>query len=175
VYSITPTRRFVGCGALVEGGYVATCRHVWAEAVKGQPDGAEVEIEYPHAAWEKGAVPRRSAALADACNRTDGPPPDLVLLSPNEIPGGVMTLPVAVDDRFQVGAGYAHAGRAEVNARGEVVSLRDLDITGEVRAGRSADDRRQFTGNNPKGYWAKSGSAGSPVFIDNGQQLVVHF
>ncbi len=25
LYSVQPTRRFVGCGVLVEGGYVATC------------------------------------------------------------------------------------------------------------------------------------------------------
>ena len=172
IYSVSPATRFVGCGALVEGGYVATCRHVWVEAVKGQVEvSAEAEIEYPHGSWEAGAAPRRKAALGEACEQTDGTPPDLVLLLPEAIPGGVMTLPVAVQDRFQVGLGHAHAGRAELNARGEVISLRDLDIKGEIAAGLSSDGRRQFTGDNPKGYWAKSGSSGSPVFIGNGQQL----
>ena len=118
-----------------------------------------------------GRRPPAKATLGDTCERRDGPPPDLVLLSPEAIPGGVMTLPVAVQDRFQVGRGHAHAGRAEVNARGEVVSLRDLDIGGEIAAGLSSDGRRQFTGSNPTSYWAKSGSSGSPVFVGNGQQL----
>src|SRR3954471_24074248 len=28
IHALPPAKRFVGCGALVEGGYVATCRHV---------------------------------------------------------------------------------------------------------------------------------------------------
>ena len=172
VYSTTSTRRFVGCGTLVEGGYIATCQHVWDEATKGKPDGAaQVDIENPHAAWEARAAPRRNATLADTCERADGRPLDLVLLSPLEIPGGVMTLTVAVQDRFQTGPGYAHAGRADLNTRGEVRGLRDLDIDGVITDTLSSDGRRQFTGNNPKSYWAKSGSSGSPVFIGNGQQL----
>src|SRR5215469_1143499 len=100
VYSVAPTRRFVGCGALVEGGYIATCRHVWGEAVKSQVgDDVEVEIEYPQAPWESGAAPRRKATLADACERIDGPSPDLVLLSAKTLPDGVLTSPLAVQDR----------------------------------------------------------------------------
>jgi hypothetical protein len=171
VYSITPTRRFVGCGALVEGGYVATCRHVWAEAAKPGPGGEpEVEIEYPHAPWEGGAAPRRKGTLADACNREDGPTPDLVLLSPAEIPSGPMVLSLAVQDRFQTGPGYAHIGLAELNQRNELLSLRDLDVSGVIAATRSADERRQFTGDNLAGYWSRRGSSGSPVFVA-GQQL----
>jgi hypothetical protein len=36
IHSTTPAPRFVGCGTLVEGGYVATCRHVWRMAVGEQ-------------------------------------------------------------------------------------------------------------------------------------------
>jgi hypothetical protein len=62
VYATKPARRFVGCGALVERGFIATCRHVWVTATKGWPDSKPaVEIEYPHA----GA--NTTAMLAAAC------------------------------------------------------------------------------------------------------------
>ena len=78
VYSTKPTKRFVGCGAVVEYGYIATCRHVWrmatdaaAKAHPGEPLG--VEIEYP-GSWKDGATIRHNAALAAPCERSDGPP-----------------------------------------------------------------------------------------------------
>jgi hypothetical protein len=39
------TKAFVGCGALVEGPYIATCRHVWRDA-DGEANGG-VEIVFP--------------------------------------------------------------------------------------------------------------------------------
>src|ERR1700732_3896296 len=51
IYSISPARNFKGCGTLLDGGYVATCRHVWRIAAPdGQPSSnelPEVEIEFP--------------------------------------------------------------------------------------------------------------------------------
>ena len=62
IYSVAPARAFIGCGALIEGGYIATCRHVWHGAkTRGSP---EVEIEFPAA--EVDGIPCR-AGLADAC------------------------------------------------------------------------------------------------------------
>jgi len=43
IYGIKPTKRFVGCGALIEGGLIATCRHVWREATKAAPEPPVVE------------------------------------------------------------------------------------------------------------------------------------
>ena len=56
---------FVGCGVLIEGGYLATCRHVWAAAAAVPPgDAPEVVIEYPHARQD-GHTVRSRARLAD--------------------------------------------------------------------------------------------------------------
>ncbi len=41
--------QFVGCGAIVEGGYIATCRHVWRDA--GGATGAVV-IVFPRSLKE---------------------------------------------------------------------------------------------------------------------------
>jgi hypothetical protein len=43
IYSMNPARRFIGCGALVEGGYVATCRHVWRMATEAAKAEAAAE------------------------------------------------------------------------------------------------------------------------------------
>src|SRR5258707_14383465 len=100
IHAEKPKPRFVGCGALVEGGYVATCRHVWMMATEaaarsepGEP--LEVEIEFPRAL--KDGVPiRYSAQLADACDN-EAPFPDLVMLQPDRIPtSGAMVLPLAI-------------------------------------------------------------------------------
>ena len=113
IYTATPARRFVGCGALVEGGYVTTCRHVWrmaTGAAKAEPNGPlRVEVEYPRSRQDDGTV-RRLAQLVDACEGGTGPSPDLVLLLPDEIlAAGVTMLRLASHERFQVGRSYAIA------------------------------------------------------------------
>src|ERR1700733_13316776 len=119
VHASKPTARFVGCGALVEGGFVATCRHVWRMATQaaeasGAAEPPSVQIEFPHA--RKNGVPVRNVAwLADPCEGIDDLAPDLVLLLPEDIPSGVMTLQLAALDRFEVGDGYAIAGLAGRN------------------------------------------------------------
>ncbi len=73
IFSIEPSRAFLGCGAVVEGGYVATCRHVWRDA--GEP--TEVEIEFPFVR-ENGVVVKQAAELADSCEGSGDPAPDVV-------------------------------------------------------------------------------------------------
>jgi len=107
VHSTKLTKRFVGCGAIVEGGYVATCRHVWRMATelaaKADPnEPPAVEIEYPRS-WQDRATIRHKATLIDECEGADGPAPDLVLLMPEGIPSGVMALQLAAHERFEVG------------------------------------------------------------------------
>ena len=91
IHATKPTRRFVGCGALVEGGYVATCRHVWKmateAAAKSEPsEPLRVEVEYPHA-LRNGVPTRYPAQIADACeNDASSPHLDLVLLQPDDVP-----------------------------------------------------------------------------------------
>jgi hypothetical protein len=85
IYSVSPARAFKGCGALIEGGYVATCRHVWRIAAPaGQPPEVEpeVEIEFPFGTKEKVGggdkyvAPARRARLADPCEVLDGTAPE---------------------------------------------------------------------------------------------------
>jgi tetratricopeptide (TPR) repeat protein len=174
IHATKPTRRFVGCGALVEGGYVATCRHVWKmatdAAAKSEPsEPLRVEVEYPRVL--KDATPlRHPAHLADACESV-APFPDLVLLQPDEIPiSGAMVLQIAIREVNEIGEGFAIAGVTgrDPNNPG---AIRDLRVSGTIDDHINARELRQFTGNNPSSYWFTRGSSGSPVFIRNGQQL----
>jgi tetratricopeptide (TPR) repeat protein len=175
VHSTKPTKRFVGCGAVVEGGYVATCRHVWRmateAAAKSQPDEPlNVEIEYP-GSWDDGTTIRHEAGLVDTCEGLDGPAPDLVLLLPAGIPSGVMALQLAAEQWFEVGEGYALAGLKGLD-ESKPNEGRDVRIEGRIPEQRPGfDGRRQFTGDNPQSYWSNPGSSGSPVFRKGGQQL----
>jgi tetratricopeptide (TPR) repeat protein len=172
IYSMTPARRFIGCGALVEGGYVATCRHVWrmaTGAAKAEANGPlRVEVEYPRAREDGGDPVRRSAQFVDACEGGVDSPPDLVLLLPDEIPvAGVTTLRLASHERFQVGRGYAIAGLV----RDKPNTPRVAKIRGTISDLEDPDGRREFTGDNSNAYWFQAGSSGSPVFVDGGEQL----
>jgi len=171
IYSVNPARRFIGCGALVEGGYVATCRHVWrmaTGAAKAEAGGPlRVEVEYPRVR-EDGDPVRRPAQLVDACEGGADPLPDLVLLLPDEIPpAGVTILRLASHERFQVGRGYAIAGLV----RDKPNTPRDVKVRGTIADLEGADGRREFTGDNSNAYWLQPGSSGSPVFVDGGEQL----
>ena len=161
IHATKPTRRFVGCGALVEGGYVATCRHVWRMATEAatkenpsQPQ--EVEIEFP-GSWQDGLTIRHTARLVLSCERSDGPAPDLVLLLPQAIPGDVISLQLATENRFEVGEAYARAGLQGLDQakRNEV---QDIEISGAIADAPRFDGRRQFTGDNPQSYWSLPGS-----------------
>jgi tetratricopeptide (TPR) repeat protein len=174
IHSTKPTRRFVGCGTLVEGGYVATCRHVWRMATEGQikaqsSEPLEVEIEYPRS-FKNDTTIRSIAHLAHGCEEERGQAPDLVLLKPHDIPSGVMTLQTAAHDRFQVGNGYAIAGLRGLD-QSNANTVRDIRIEGEIADHMAADGLRQFTGSNQQGFWSERGSSGSPVFVRHGQQL----
>ncbi len=183
IYSILPARAFKGCGALLDGGYVATCRHVWRVAAPaGQPpsdEPAEVEIEFPFGTKEKAGdgdkyvVPTRRARLADACEVVDGTAPDLIFLAlvePRSQPSGVMWLQPAAHERFETGAGFAHAGligRDTVNPN----RVSDVRVRAEIADFINSEGRRQFTGGNSASYWTTRGASGSPVFLESGQQL----
>jgi tetratricopeptide (TPR) repeat protein len=171
IHSTSPARRFVGCGALIEGGYIATCRHVWRMATaKADPAAPlQVEIEFP---WsrEGGTCVRKAAELADACEDSEWPSLDLVLLWPEAMPSGVMTLPLAMNERYETGAGYAYAGLAGRDPK-TPAAVRPVKMDGEIEPHIDPEGRRQFTGDKVQGYWAEEGSSGSPLFLDNGQQL----
>jgi hypothetical protein len=176
IYSISPARAFKGCGALIEGGYIATCRHVWPIAAPaGQ--APEVEIEFPFGTKEKAGdkyvIPARKARLADACEVLDGTASDLVFLAlvePHSQPNGVMWLQPAAHERFETGAGFAHAGLIGRD-KGNPNRVSDVLVKGEIIDCINSEGRRQFTGSNSASYWTTRGASGSPVFLDGGQQL----
>jgi hypothetical protein len=141
VHAIAPAKRFVGYGALIEGGYVATCRHVWRMATQdGAAAPAAVEIAFPRAR-PGGVAHRESAHLAGDCLGLDDLPPDLVLLRPAGIPAGMMTLPLASHDRFEAGPGYAIAGLVGRDA-GRPDGVRDAKVKGEIAEEAQARARR---------------------------------
>jgi hypothetical protein len=166
VYATKPARRFVGCGALVERGFIATCRHVWVTATKGWTDGKPlVDIEYPHAGTSE------PATLQDRCEGTDGRHPDLVLLKPKAIPSEhALQLQLATRDSFEIGDGFSIAGIV-----GRDVAKPDTVMAGPVQGSiiefPNPKGQRPFTGNKAQGFWFTSGSSGSPVFLKQGQQL----
>lgn len=172
IYSTKPQRRFVRCGTLVEGGYIVTCRHVLRMAVgESRPPEGELalEIEYPRA-YRGDVTFRTSARLADGCESTQGPAPDLVLLLPTEIPAESMALQLAREDKFESGPGFALiglAGRDKANPH----TPEDVRVDGKIADHRNAKRLRQFTGINYAAYWSGRGSSGSPVFLEHGQQL----
>src|SRR5258708_24628 len=175
IYSVNPPRRFIGCGALVEGGYVATCLHVWrmaTGAAKAEAGGPlRVEVESPRAR-EDGDPKRRPAQLVDACEGGADPAPDLVLLLPDEIPAaGVTILRLASHDRFQVGPGYAIAGLV----RDKPNTPRVAKILGTIADLEDADGRREFTGDNLNAYWFPPGSNSYSVFHTCGLPLPTIF
>jgi len=143
---------------VVEGGYVATCRHVWRDA--GEP--TEVEIEFPFLR-ENGVVVKQIARLADLCEGLVDPLPDVVLLKPDAVPSGIMLLQLAAHDGYETGPGQVHA----------FLLSRGIDdfVEGEIAKRVNAKGQRNFTGNSSTTYWFEKGSSGSPVFVENGQQL----
>jgi hypothetical protein len=154
------TREFAGCGALIEGPYIATCRHVWRDA-EGDANGGVI-VEFPRSLDGGGMPEQQNVGMADACDATV-PAPDLVLLSVGALPTGVYALPVATEERFETGTGRIHAFK---KSRGT-----DVFVSGTIQPGTTAKGLRQISGDADSGYWTEKGSSGSPAFLDNGMQL----
>lgn len=157
--------QFVGCGALVEGGYLATCRHVWRDA--GGPDAKDgaVKIIFPQL-YENGVPAERTATLADSCDMDElGRRPDLVLLSVVELPtaAALSTLSVVRDRDFE-------HGEAQAFAR---IPTRELDIPigGTIADLMSGNERNFGIGGEPDRYWLEPGSSGAPVILRNPKKL----
>ncbi len=157
---------FIGCGVLIEGGFIATCRHVWADATA---EGSTAEAEFPRA-WEGGQPARCGLTLADACHSATGPSPDLVLLRPKMFPKGVFALQLAMHHQFETGAAEAQA-MVERPHEGGDNPWQEVTVKGELDDRLGPDERRQFTGAGLQGYWFVRGSSGSPIFKRGGQQL----
>ena len=109
----TPDKTFVGCGALLEGDVIATCKHVWRDAkTNAQPENSiseVVEIHFPYFPTKDGDQ-RITATLADLCDTVEGWPPDLVLLRPTQVPPNAFRYQLAYSERHEIGNGFAYAG-----------------------------------------------------------------
>jgi hypothetical protein len=164
IHRLEPTKKFIGCGALIEGPYIATCRHVWRDATNAGAV-ARVEIEFPRARENGGAI-RSIAHLVDACEQANGDVCDLVLLEPETVPTGIMALQLARHDRFEVGPGFAHARLARADANQREIR-RDLFPRGELDANKTSDGMRQFTGTSPNGWRVRAGLRYSSMEVSN--------
>jgi hypothetical protein len=163
IYSMATPEQFVGCGAMVEGGYIATCRHVWHDA--GGDEHGAVTVAFPRSRDGDGDPVRATARLVDACDKDqDGRAPDLVLLRAEEPSPRGLELQIARQERFEHGPGFAIA---VLPSRG----LSDEQIDGVIVQHVNNRGLRRFTGDAATEYWFEAGSSGSPVFLKGGQQL----
>ena len=104
------------------------------------------------------------ARLVEACAASvKEAEPDLVLITAERTPSGIMPLQLAAHDRFQTGKGYAIADIIGLN-KDRPKEVRQNELHGVIAELLDPDGRRQFTGNNPSGCWSAPGSSGSPVF-----------
>jgi tetratricopeptide (TPR) repeat protein len=173
IHRTRPTKAFVGCGVVLAGDLIATCRHVWRDATAGFADTdsePKAEVEFPQF-WRDGAHVTSGASLADPCRaEPHGPEPDLVLLQPDVIPEDALRLSPASMERFETGDGYAYAGLPGRDAANPS-QVQEVTVPGVIASPLRGDRRRQFTGEHQQGYWTDRGSSGSPVFIGTGEQL----
>ncbi|MCA3425106.1 MAG: tetratricopeptide repeat protein, partial [Roseomonas sp.] len=148
-------KEHIGCGVTIEGGLIATCRHVWRDV------GLTPHVHFPRSNSAEALQP---LTLADDC-QDEGAPPDCVLLRPFLMPNGIPQLHLALKDSLETGEAQCRAHLLRGNKRQEV------SISGKIDEAKDPDGRRQFTGQMMAGYWFDRGSSGSPVFKKGGQQL----
>ena len=161
IYTQEAKPKFVGCGALVEGGFIATCRHVWRAA--GGDAAGEVRVEFPRCKDDNVARISASGSLVDACAGHPDEDPDLVLLRPRHVPHRAMPLSIARAAPFEEGEGFVIAwlpGKSQ-----------EVRVEGNLARHVGLDGRREFSHANQKKYWLDRGSSGSPIFLKGGQQL----
>jgi tetratricopeptide (TPR) repeat protein len=154
----------IGCGAVIEGPYIATCRHVWRDAL-GTANGL-VTVLFPFFRSEGGATYSVDAAIKDEFEYHT-PPLDFVLLGVNSLPDGLYPSLLATEEAFEVGPAtvqtYSVAKSAAIVVRGDINRL--LMPSG----------LRQISGDSFAAYWTERGSSGSPVFLENAKTTIAGF
>jgi tetratricopeptide (TPR) repeat protein len=163
IYHVDAPEQLIGCGAMVEGGYIATCRHVWKDA--GGDDRETVTVAFPYA-LENRKPALRLATLADACETApDEPEADLVLLRVADTPAKLRGagLHITRDADFESGDAYAFAW----------IGTKEKNVPVDGRIASVVDDEgvRNFGVSEPEGYWLEKGSSGSPVILMNMPKL----
>jgi hypothetical protein len=145
----------IGCGALVEGHLVATCRHVWEAARHGDDGTTQVSIVYPFPRSRPPAS--HPATLCDDCVADEAIAPDLVLLDAEQVPGDVPALPLLVRTGDEHGEAFAHAYFARLDDT--------RDFPGTIHPSVTAKGHRGFNGPSETQYWPEPGSSGCPTFL----------
>ena len=148
-------KEHIGCGVTIEGGLIATCRHVWAKA------GDSPFVRFPRV---NSAEALQRLTLVDDC-QDEGDPPDCVLLRPALMPSGVLPVSLALKDRLETGEAECCAYLQRNK------NWREVLVRGTIYETKGPDGRRQFSGQFNTGYWFAPGSSGSPLFKQGGQQL----
>ena len=148
-------KNHIGCGVTIEGGLIATCRHVWAKA------GDSPFVRFPRV---NSAEALQRLTLVDDC-QDEGDPPDCVLLRPALMPSGVLPVSLALKDRLETGEAECCAYLQRNK------NWREVLVRGTIYETKGPDGRRQFSGQFNTGYWFAPGSSGSPLFKQGGQQL----
>ena len=159
IYATHPRRTFVGCGAFVEGGYVATCRHVWTMATaKDGGTGKQVEIVFPH--HRDPAASAIVGSLLSDCDLGWGPAPDLLLLSLSAVPPDIVALQAAADKGRETGEAQALAGLVDpgrpggpfqVEIMGKLADEAQSQARASVRADRGPYNRAGADRRGPAG------------------------
>ncbi len=147
IHATHPRRTFVGCGAFVEGGYVATCRHVWTTAT-AKDGGTEKQVEIVFPDHRDPAASAIVGSLLSDCDFGRGPAPDPVLLSPSAVPPDIVALQAAADTARETGEAQALAGLVDPGRPGGPFQV---EIMGKLAEMIGADGLRQFTGANSAG------------------------
>jgi tetratricopeptide (TPR) repeat protein len=148
-------KKHIGCGVTIEGGLIATCRHVWRDA------GPAPYVHFPRSNSAEALQP---LALTDDC-LDEGAPPDCVLLRPALIPNGIPQVHLAIKDNLETGEAQCYANLQRESTWQEVL------VRGIISETKRRDGRRQFSGQLVSTYWFAKGSSGSPLFKQGGQQL----
>jgi predicted negative regulator of RcsB-dependent stress response len=157
----------IGCGALIEGGYIVTCRHVWEEATALAAVPVAVFL---HCRDESGAPLRHDLTLVSDCRLGPPPHPDIVLLKPLLCPANAFRLQPATSDGYQTGEAEAQAMVHRPKDDGSD-PWEEVTVEGTLRDRPRSDGRRQFSGKRDQGYWFVRGSSGSPLFKPGAHQL----
>jgi len=161
IHSAPEPSGFEGCGVIIEGPFIVTCRHVWDEALAASKGGG-VYIHFPPLRGQGGSI-YQPAALIDAC-RSSAPEPDLVILAA-EVPAANSPLPLARNSSTECGPGFAWVGLPKNGA------VRQVKIPGDIAEQIADTGLRQFTGQVAHGYWTDHGASGSPLMLQNGNEL----
>ena len=158
-------KKFIGCGTLVEGPFLATCRHVWRDAGGDEHGGVIVEF---YRATAKSEAKEALATLASSCSDEVDADIDLVLLDVASIAKGHEALRVIAEPEFETGDGFTHAflpgvvDAATVEPRGG----QDRPVHGKIGRSLSGNGTRAFTATGAEGtYFTRRGSSGSPVAV----------